>query len=99
MPNNYINVGTATAAAGTSTLYTAGAGTAVVGSLYVGNASGGTARTFSVKPGAAYTHTSVGLPSADAVQIDGIVLAAADTLDVIGSETDVTFVFMGVEIS
>lgn len=102
MANNYINVGTATAAAGTSTLYTVGTGTALVGSLFVGNASGGTARTFSFSPdGTRYTHTDVSVPGDDTLQISGVVLDGDDTkaLTVIGENTDIEFVFMGVEIS
>lgn len=98
MANNYINVGTATAAAGTSTLYTAGSGTAVVGSLTVGN-SAGTARTFSLYLGTKWTHSSVAIPPYDSYEKSGIVLQAGQTLQVIGSNTDVEFVFMGVEIS
>lgn len=102
MANSYLNVGTATAAGGTATLYTPGSGTALVGSLYVGNASGGTARTFSFSPdGTRYTHTDVTVPGNDTLQIDGVVLDGDNSkaLTVIGEETDVEFVFMGVEIS
>jgi hypothetical protein len=87
-------------------LYVVPASTEAVGTLYIANreAAANTVRVSVAEDGAAdsneqYLLYDVSIPANDTLILPGISLSAADDLRTYASDTNVSFTFMGVEIS
>ncbi len=106
MANAYKNLGQGNPGATLTVLYTVPNPGEAIGTLVVGNIAAA-AKTFRVAfsiAGAAiandhYLRYDFSVPANDSVDVKHISMAATDVLRVYGEDTNVTFNFMGVEIT
>jgi hypothetical protein len=106
MANAYLNLGQDNPGAVLTDLYTVPASTEAIGTLFVGNIAS-VAKTFRMAFSIAgagiandhYLYFDLAVPANDTFLVTGIAMAATDVLRVFGSDDNVTFNFVGVEIT
>lgn len=106
MANAYKSLGQDNPGAVLTDLYTVPSSTEAVGTLFIGNreSAANTVRVALSVAGASiaddhYLLYDVSIPANDTAIINGIVLAATDVLRVYASDANVSFNFVGIEIT
>lgn len=106
MANVYKILGQLNPGASLTDLYVVPASTEAIGTLFIANreAAANTCRVSVAPTGEAdsvehYLVYDVSIPANDSLILNGVSLAATDDLRVYGEDTNVSFTFMGVEVT